>query len=228
MGARPDPTLSSDGLLTALAPPLAAPRPPPALSSRRSGADKPVIRKALVELDGPCMRAFRSLRDHWAIHDCYRSPGPIQVCVWGGGWGVGSGGDSTGWGRAGCGGDMCAVGGWVGQAPVGLAAPLEGFGLGFRVWPRRPQARSLVSVAAPHPHPFLRLCPSAALCAASTLADPHHHAPVAPALSIAPCPPCFPAPLEPHPATMPRHAVLSRVASTPMRRPSPCLPSPAL
>eukprot|EP00887_Chlorella_sp_A99_P005505 scaffold1.g5505.t1 len=45
---------------------------------RRSGKDKPVIRKALVELEGPAMRGYRSVRDHWALHDCYRSPGPIQ------------------------------------------------------------------------------------------------------------------------------------------------------
>lgn len=46
---------------------------------RRSGKDKPVIRKALVELEGPAMRGYRSVRDYWALHDCYRSPGPIQV-----------------------------------------------------------------------------------------------------------------------------------------------------
>lgn len=44
----------------------------------RSGKDKPVIRKALVDLDGEAMCALKSLRDHWSINDCYRSPGPIQ------------------------------------------------------------------------------------------------------------------------------------------------------
>ena len=44
----------------------------------RSGKDKPVIKKALVDLDGQPMQAYRWIRDHWSIHDCYRSPGPIQ------------------------------------------------------------------------------------------------------------------------------------------------------
>ena len=44
----------------------------------RHGKDKPVVRKALVDLDGAPMRAYRALRSHWAIHDCFRSPGPVQ------------------------------------------------------------------------------------------------------------------------------------------------------
>jgi pyrophosphate--fructose-6-phosphate 1-phosphotransferase len=44
----------------------------------RSGKQKPVIAKALVELDGQPMVAYKALRDHWALHDCFRSPGPIQ------------------------------------------------------------------------------------------------------------------------------------------------------
>ena len=44
----------------------------------RSGAMKPVIEKALVDLQGAPMAAFKVLRDHWALHDCYRSPGPMQ------------------------------------------------------------------------------------------------------------------------------------------------------
>ena len=24
------------------------------------------------------MAAYRAVRDHWALHDCYRAPGPIQ------------------------------------------------------------------------------------------------------------------------------------------------------
>lgn len=44
----------------------------------RSGKDKPVIAKALVDLNGVPMAAYKALRDHWAMHDCYRSPGPIQ------------------------------------------------------------------------------------------------------------------------------------------------------
>jgi diphosphate-dependent phosphofructokinase len=44
----------------------------------RSGKDKPVIRKALVDLNGAPMNALRALRDHWAANDCFRSPGPVQ------------------------------------------------------------------------------------------------------------------------------------------------------
>lgn len=45
---------------------------------RRSGKQKPVIAKALVELEGQPMTAYKALREHWALHDCFRSPGPIQ------------------------------------------------------------------------------------------------------------------------------------------------------
>ena len=45
---------------------------------RRHGKDKPVITKALVELDGPMFQAYISVRDRWATLDCYVSPGPIQ------------------------------------------------------------------------------------------------------------------------------------------------------
>jgi len=37
-----------------------------------------VIRKALVDMEGAPMKAYRAVRDHWAMHDCFRSPGPIQ------------------------------------------------------------------------------------------------------------------------------------------------------
>jgi pyrophosphate--fructose-6-phosphate 1-phosphotransferase len=37
-----------------------------------------VVRKALVDLAGAPMAAYRALRDHWALHDCFRSPGPMQ------------------------------------------------------------------------------------------------------------------------------------------------------
>jgi hypothetical protein len=55
---------------------------------RRSGKDKPVIAKALVEMGGAPMRAFAAARPLWAIQDSFQSPGPIQVggCV--GGCGV--------------------------------------------------------------------------------------------------------------------------------------------
>jgi len=45
---------------------------------RRAGKDKPVIEKALVELDGGMFKAFQAVRDKWAYLDCYVSPGPIQ------------------------------------------------------------------------------------------------------------------------------------------------------
>jgi hypothetical protein len=46
---------------------------------RRSGKDKPVIAKALVEMGGAPMRAFAAARPLWAIQDSFQSPGPIQV-----------------------------------------------------------------------------------------------------------------------------------------------------
>ena len=48
---------------------------------RRNGKMKPVIRKALVELDGAPFRTFVSKRDKWAVETCYMYPGPIQY--WG-------------------------------------------------------------------------------------------------------------------------------------------------
>jgi pyrophosphate--fructose-6-phosphate 1-phosphotransferase len=45
---------------------------------RRHGADKPVIRKALVELDGKPFRLFASQRGTWALSSDYRLPGGIQ------------------------------------------------------------------------------------------------------------------------------------------------------
>ena len=51
---------------------------------RRHGADKPVIRKALVELDGPMSAPFKyfaARRDEWAKTESYTYPGPIQY--WG-------------------------------------------------------------------------------------------------------------------------------------------------
>ncbi|CAM6104664.1 unnamed protein product [Calypogeia fissa] len=45
---------------------------------RRKGKNKPVIKKAMVELDGPPFKKFASIRDTWAFEDDYRSPGPIQ------------------------------------------------------------------------------------------------------------------------------------------------------
>ncbi len=45
---------------------------------RRHGHDKPVIRKALVELSGAPFKAFAAGRDAWAMDDAYLFPGPIQ------------------------------------------------------------------------------------------------------------------------------------------------------
>ena len=45
---------------------------------RRHGEDKPVIRKALVELDGKPFQYFAAHRDEWAENTCYTFPGAIQ------------------------------------------------------------------------------------------------------------------------------------------------------
>ena len=48
---------------------------------RRNGAMKPVIRKALVELDGAPFKYFAAHREEWAKNTMYIYPGPIQY--WG-------------------------------------------------------------------------------------------------------------------------------------------------
>ena len=45
---------------------------------RRNGEDKPVIRKALVELDGKPFKYFESKREEWAIETAFTYPGAIQ------------------------------------------------------------------------------------------------------------------------------------------------------
>ena len=45
---------------------------------RRHGEDKPVIRKALVELDGKPFQFFADNRDNWAVETAYLYPGAIQ------------------------------------------------------------------------------------------------------------------------------------------------------
>ena len=45
---------------------------------RRHGADKPVIKKALVQLDGHAFSTFAAMRDTLAVETCYCSPGAIQ------------------------------------------------------------------------------------------------------------------------------------------------------
>ena len=48
---------------------------------RRHGHDKPVIRKALVELEGAPFKYFAERRAQWAVETCYVYPGAIQY--WG-------------------------------------------------------------------------------------------------------------------------------------------------
>ncbi len=45
---------------------------------RRNGKMKPVIKKALVKLDGAPFKAFAAQRDEWAVETDYVYPGPIQ------------------------------------------------------------------------------------------------------------------------------------------------------
>ncbi len=45
---------------------------------RRHGEDKPVIKKALVELDGAPFKYFEAHRDEWAADTCFVYPGAIQ------------------------------------------------------------------------------------------------------------------------------------------------------
>ena len=45
---------------------------------RRNGEDKPVIKKALVELDGKPFKFFEANRDTWAVETAYTYPGAIQ------------------------------------------------------------------------------------------------------------------------------------------------------
>ena len=44
----------------------------------RHGKDKPVIKKALVDLEGRAFKAFAAVRDKWALSSDYRLPGSIQ------------------------------------------------------------------------------------------------------------------------------------------------------
>ncbi len=45
---------------------------------RRNGEDKPVIKKALVELDGKPFKYFEAHRDEWAVETAFTFPGAIQ------------------------------------------------------------------------------------------------------------------------------------------------------
>ncbi len=45
---------------------------------KRHGVMKPVIQKALVDLNGPVFKTFEQRREKWALNDCYVFPGAIQ------------------------------------------------------------------------------------------------------------------------------------------------------
>ncbi len=45
---------------------------------RRGGEDKPVIKKALVDLNGGPFKYFKDHRDEWKANTCYTFPGAIQ------------------------------------------------------------------------------------------------------------------------------------------------------
>ena len=45
---------------------------------QRHGAKKPVIRKALVELDAAPFKTFAAARDLWAEKTCFLFPGALQ------------------------------------------------------------------------------------------------------------------------------------------------------
>jgi diphosphate-dependent phosphofructokinase len=45
---------------------------------QRNGQMKPVIQKALVELNGKPFKYFVSKRGEWALKTCFVYPGPIQ------------------------------------------------------------------------------------------------------------------------------------------------------
>jgi pyrophosphate--fructose-6-phosphate 1-phosphotransferase len=45
---------------------------------QRHGSKKPVIRKALVELEGAPFKAFDAVRDTWAVKTSFLFPGAIQ------------------------------------------------------------------------------------------------------------------------------------------------------
>ncbi len=46
------------------------------MARRRKGKDKPVIRKALVDLHGPVFEALHAKRAAWASKDAYRRAAP--------------------------------------------------------------------------------------------------------------------------------------------------------
>ena len=45
---------------------------------KRHGKNVPVIKKALVELDGPLFKLYDEKREEWALNDFFSMVGPIQ------------------------------------------------------------------------------------------------------------------------------------------------------
>ncbi|KAL8239376.1 hypothetical protein R6Q59_015943 [Mikania micrantha] len=45
---------------------------------RRQGKFKPVVKKAMVELEGAPFKKFASMRDEWSLKNRYINPGPVQ------------------------------------------------------------------------------------------------------------------------------------------------------
>ena len=44
----------------------------------RKGKKVPVIKKALVDIEGAPFKKFAANREDWALNDCFMFPGPIQ------------------------------------------------------------------------------------------------------------------------------------------------------
>ena len=44
----------------------------------RHGKQKPVIKKALVEMDAASFKAYKAMRETWAVKTCFKVPGAIQ------------------------------------------------------------------------------------------------------------------------------------------------------
>ena len=55
-----------------------APLAPMIHLEERKGKPKPVIRKAVVDLEGQAFQSFQSQREKWAVEDAYHFVGPIQ------------------------------------------------------------------------------------------------------------------------------------------------------
>lgn len=45
---------------------------------RRKGKETPVIKKALVDLNGPMLNYYNNVKEIWKYNDCYKTIGPIQ------------------------------------------------------------------------------------------------------------------------------------------------------